>query len=82
MDEDDFGIDAEVQEAIADEKRLARGRGRQESKMRRLVRKIQAAIDCCDSGALTRALREANVTEGSEPWKNAWKAFHDVCGRS
>jgi hypothetical protein len=75
----DDEVDPEVQEVIDDQKRWATGRSRQQTKIRRLANKVLAAIQRCDARALTIALREADVEEGSEPWKNAWKAFHDQC---
>lgn len=72
-------LDPSIRDVIEDQKRLAKGRSRQQSIIMRLARKALEAIKHCDARALTIALREAGVREGSEQWKNAWKAFHDVC---
>jgi hypothetical protein len=77
MDEEEKDVDPEIKEVIADQKRLARGVGREsgaaKKKMQRLGVKGLQAIKSHDARALTRELKLAGIVEG---WKRAWKIFH------
>ena len=73
---DDHTIDPEVREVIEDQKRLARGVGREAAtkarKMKRLASKALEAIAAKDARAYAKHLREAGVVDGSDDWKRAW----------
>jgi len=73
------GIDPDVREVMEDQKRLARGVGRQsaerERKIQRLIRVALHAIRNKDQRAFARHLLEADVREGSPEWERAWKIF-------
>jgi hypothetical protein len=82
----DDGLDPEIREIIDDEKRLARGVGREavarRKAQRRLARKGLEAIQAKDSRAFAMHLQEAGVVAGSDEWKRAWIAFRKACGES
>jgi hypothetical protein len=64
---DDHNIDPEVQDVIEDQKRLARGVGRetatQNRKLKRLASKALEAIAAKDARAFAKHLREAGVAD-------------------
>ena len=72
-------IDPEVREVMEDQKRLARGTGREsaerERTLKRLSAKLLAAIRARDQRAFARLLRDAGVSEGSSEWTRAWRLF-------
>jgi hypothetical protein len=86
MASDERKIDPEVQEIIADEKRLVRGARKDaattEKKRNRLARKALEAIQACDQRAFATHLRDAEIRDGSDEWKRAWKIFRQECGES
>jgi hypothetical protein len=69
MAEADDKLDPEIQEVIAEEKKLARGKGRESSKRERILRifgeKAWQAIKAKDEKMFSELLRRANVREGS-----------------
>lgn len=84
MGSDEKKIDPEVREILADEQRLARGAAREAAttlkKRKRLARKAMEAIRARDERAFATHLREADVRDGSDEWKRAWKIFREACG--
>jgi len=84
MGDDRQPLDPEVREVIEDQKRLARGVGREsaakERKLKRLSAKLLAAIRARDQRAFATLLRESGVNEGSSEWVRAWKLFSSAGG--
>jgi hypothetical protein len=78
--EEKRAIDPEVEAVIADQKRLARGVGREsaetERRLKRVLRLAVKAIREQDQRAYAMLLRKADVREGTPEWERAWKAFH------
>jgi len=77
-------IDPAVREVMDDQKRLARGVGRESAekarKLKRLSGKLLSAIRARDQRAFATLLREAGVSEGSSEWVRAWKLFWSAGG--
>jgi hypothetical protein len=80
----DDKLDREIQEVIAEENKLARGKGRESSKRERTLRifseKAWEAIQAKDEKMFSELLRHANVREGSAEWKRAWEFYRSSCG--
>ena len=53
----------------------------QESRRKEFRRKAYQALRTNDERAFAEQLRQANVLEGSEEWKRAWKYFRENVGR-
>ena len=84
MADADDKLDPEIQELIAEEKKLAQGKGRESSKRERTLRifseKAWKAIKAKDERMFSELLRHANVREGSVEWKRAWEFYRSACG--
>ena len=83
MDSDEKSIDPEIRDVIAAEKRRGRsGATANERKKQRMAAKALDAIRARDERAFAMHLREADVREGSDEWKRAWRVFRQACGGS
>ena len=76
----DAEIDREVRDVIRQERRRgSRSRPKDdvaEQKKRQLAEDGLKAIKAKDARVFTELLRQAGVREGSQEWRNAWKAFY------
>jgi hypothetical protein len=83
---DDQIIDPQIREVIGDEKRVARGVGREAAaknrKLKRLATKALEAIAAKDARAYAKHLQEAGVVDGSDEWKRAWIVFRKASAGS
>jgi hypothetical protein len=60
--------------------KMKRDAAAQESRRKGFSRKAYEALRTNDERAYAEALRQANVLEGSEEWKRAWKYFRENSG--
>jgi hypothetical protein len=79
MKDDESAIDPEVSDVMASERRRGRGKGpidpARQRKEKALAVELLKSKEAGDERGISDALRRAGIREGSEIWKNAWKAF-------
>jgi hypothetical protein len=78
----DDEIERSRKDDIADARsKVKRDASAQESRRKGFSRKAYQALRTNDERAFAEQLRQANVLEGSEEWKRAWKLFRENSGR-
>jgi hypothetical protein len=79
MKDDESAIDREVSGVMASERQRGRGKGpidpARKRKEKALAAELLKSKEAGDERGFSDALRRAGIREGSEVWKNAWKAF-------
>jgi hypothetical protein len=79
---DDKEIERSRKDGIAASRsKIKRDAAAQESRRKAFSKKAYEALKANDERAFAEQLRLANVLEGSEEWKRAWKYFRENSGR-
>jgi len=79
---DDEEIERSRKDDVAGARSKAkRGAASLEARRKRFSKKAFEALASNDERAFAEQLRLANVLEGSEEWKRAWKYFRENSGR-
>jgi hypothetical protein len=75
-------VDAEVREAIREQRRSSAGRGpdvaQEERKKLKFARAAVRAMQARDERAFSELLRSVGVRDGSPEWERAWQKFRSV----
>jgi hypothetical protein len=79
MKDDESAIDTEVSDVMVSERRRGPGKGPSDPARKRKEKALAVELlkskEAGDERGFSDALRRAGIREGSEIWKNAWKAF-------